>query len=517
MELEKRVIHKNKTPKTAFAQMVSEEDYNLPEYKPDILSIIKSRGVVEIEEIQAEEDHIILSGKMMFDVLYQGEGVGTCIDVLKGNMPFRERINVPDLQPTDHVMVSCDVEDLGVVVINSRKLSLRGLTDVRVRVNGSEDVELPVGGEYSKEYQVKKKETNVLKLLEQKRDRIRFKQEMSLPKEKDTMEKVLWHDVHLEQALMRQSGDSIEMSANLCVFVLYMSEKDELVWYDTTIPVLDRVSVDIPGQNGFYQAKQLSVQTSLEPREDLDGEMRNLVAECFVELEISVWEEESLELLEDVYSMTKDLHLHRHRSEMWHLAMKNEAQIPIELSQSLTGNREAMYLCSCQGYVHLTDVKIVEGNIVVSGVCDTEILYLTTEEDIPLACAKFSIPFTGEMEAGKVKEGDDLDVDVSLYRMQCSLVDTNTVSIRGDISVSLMAFYKEDMQVPDYMDEEPLNLDELQQQPGMMGYVVKEGDELWDIAKRFHTTRDELIETNRLTTEVILPGQKLLVIKHIYL
>ena len=65
--------------------------------------------------------------------------------------------------------------------------------------------------------------------------------------------------------------------------------------------------------------------------------------------------------------------------------------------------------------------------------------------------------------------------------------------------------------------EEPLDLDALQKQPGMIGYVVRGKDELWDIAKRFHTTKQELMETNQLTQEELQPGQKLLVMKHIYL
>ena len=80
-----------------------------------------------------------------------------------------------------------------------------------------------------------------------------------------------------------------------------------------------------------------------------------------------------------------------------------------------------------------------------------------------------------------------------------------------------MAFHKEEMMIPDDVVEEPLDLDALQKQPGMIGYVVKKGDELWDIAKRYHTTRQDLIDTNQLSGEELSPGQKLLIMKHIYI
>ena len=168
MELEKRVIHKNKTPITVFSQLVMEDDYNLPEYKPDILNIIKSKGCIYLEEIVPEDEHVTLQGKLTFDVLYQGEGHAKQVDCLRGNIPFRERVNVEGLQASDNVMVSSQVEDMGVVVINSRKLSLRGLVDISLSVAGSQETELPVATDCPKEYQIREQEHTVLKLMEQK-------------------------------------------------------------------------------------------------------------------------------------------------------------------------------------------------------------------------------------------------------------------------------------------------------------------------------------------------------------
>lgn len=517
MELEKRVIHKNKTPITAFAQLVMEDDYNLPEYKPDILNIIKSKGCVYLEEITPEEDHVTLQGKLTFDVLYQGEGNDRQVDCLRGNIPFRERVNVDGLSATDNVMVSTQVEDMGVVVINSRKLSLRGLVDVNVSVAGSQETELPVVMDYPTQYQIREQERTVLKLVEQKRDRMRVKQEISLPKEKDNMESVLWQDVCLEQMAMRQSGEGVEMSAMMCIFVLFQTQKGGLDWYETSVPVTDRIGCEIPGSDGFYQVKILSTQTSLEAREDLDGELRNLAAECFVELEVTVWQEETVQLLEDAYCMTGELQVHRHREDMWQMAMKNQAQLSVEKTWGLAEGKEALYLCNGQGEVRLRDVKAVDGSIHVSGDCNVEVLYLTTEETAPLACAKFSVPFSGEVEAGGIVEGDLIDVDASLYRLQCSLIDGSNIMCRGEIGLQLMAFHREEWMVPDDLVEEPLDLDYLQKQPGMIGYVVKTGDDLWDIAKRFHTTKQELMETNQLSGETVSAGQKLLVMKHICL
>ena len=53
----------------------------------------------------------------------------------------------------------------------------------------------------------------------------------------------------------------------------------------------------------------------------------------------------------------------------------------------------------------------------------------------------------------------------------------------------------------------------LQQSPGIVGYIVREGDRLFGIAKEHHTTIDNLVETNHLTGTLVKPGEKLLIIK----
>ena len=44
--------------------------------------------------------------------------------------------------------------------------------------------------------------------------------------------------------------------------------------------------------------------------------------------------------------------------------------------------------------------------------------------------------------------------------------------------------------------EEPLDLKQLQELPGIVGYIVQEKDSLWDIAKKkFHTTVENIVTT----------------------
>ena len=61
----------------------------------------------------------------------------------------------------------------------------------------------------------------------------------------------------------------------------------------------------------------------------------------------------------------------------------------------------------------------------------------------------------------------------------------------------------------------PLDTKKLQQMPGIVGYLVQEGDSLWDIAKRFHTTVENIVTTNNLASDSVRPGDCLILVKEI--
>ena len=89
------------------------------------------------------------------------------------------------------------------------------------------------------------------------------------------------------------------------------------------------------------------------------------------------------------------------------------------------------------------------------------------------------------------------------------------VEIRAVITIDLLVLQPVKQQVITSVREEPMDVQKLQKMPGIVGYIVQPEDSLWKIAKKFHTTVDNIIETNVLPSEAIRPGDKLILVKEI--
>ena len=66
------------------------------------------------------------------------------------------------------------------------------------------------------------------------------------------------------------------------------------------------------------------------------------------------------------------------------------------------------------------------------------------------------------------------------------------------------------------VEEKPLDMKKLQAMPGILVYMVKPGDELWDIARKYHTSVQEIRTINALKeNQEPSPGTPLLVVKKV--
>jgi len=54
---------------------------------------------------------------------------------------------------------------------------------------------------------------------------------------------------------------------------------------------------------------------------------------------------------------------------------------------------------------------------------------------------------------------------------------------------------------------------EQEKMPGVIGYIVKEGDKLWDLAKKYNTTEESICEMNQFDKTELKTGQKILIFR----
>lgn len=538
MQLNKIKLHSCTTFASAQSQITLDDDYNVPDYRPDIVKVLKEKGELHFDEAKAAAGAAWLKGRLVFRVLYRSDQENGKISCLKGEIPFQEKLNMDGVQEYDVIQASGEIEDLTIGVIHSRKISVRAVILLKTEEPREKEDELCVGIEADDGCEKRYRNTNILQLLCMKRDQCRQKSEITLPSSKPNVQEILWKSLEIRNLDTKMGQDGVKLSGEVLISVLYQEEEetDRVQWYEMVIPLDCGVECDAGTEADIiYKVKARPASMELEVKPDYDGEERVLVLELVMNLDIRVWKEQEISMLEDVYSLKKEIIPVCTGVTLHHISVKNDSQCRLTEQMELAESQEKiLQICSCEGTVHLESTELTEQGVRAEGILVTELLYITTDDQMPIGSAREIYPFeqlieipqqTARTECNKPEELEALErknklqteLDCRISQLSAVMLDQDHVEIKAVIGLDLLAFEQEQIDNITDTREEPLDMEQLQKRPGLVGYIAKDGDSLWSIAKENHTTVEDILRDNHRTDENLCRGEKILIVKKVEL
>lgn len=538
MQLNKIKLHSCTTFASAQSQITLDDDYNVPDYRPDIVKMLKEKGELHFDEVKAAAGAAWLKGRLVFRVLYRSDQENGKISCLKGEIPFQEKLNMDGVQEYDVIQASGEIEDLTIGVIHSRKISVRAVILLKTEEPREKEDELCVGIEADDGCEKRYRNTNILQLLCMKRDQCRQKSEITLPSSKPNVQEILWKSLEIRNLDTKMGQDGVKLSGEVLISVLYQEEEetDRVQWYETVIPLDCGVECDAGTEADIiYKVKARPASMELEVKPDYDGEERVLVLELVMNLDIRVWKEQEISMLEDVYSLKQEIIPVCTGVTLHHISVKNDSQCRLTEQMELAESQEKiLQICSCEGTVHLENTELTEQGVRAEGILVTELLYITTDDQMPIGSAREIYPFeqlieipqqTARTERNKLEELEALErknklqteLDCRISQLSAVMLDQDHVEIKAVIGLDLLAFEQEQIDNITDTREEPLDMEQLQKRPGLVGYIAKDGDSLWSIAKENHTTVEDILRDNHRTDENLCRGEKILIVKKVEL
>ena len=132
VEIVRKNISMNHICGKAQTQITLDDDFIVPDSKPDIFKRITDCGEVVIEGLKADEGKAAVNGKVKFSLLYQTDKAAIPFDSMEGSMEFGETVPVEGLTAGDTVKCSAVLEDLSISLINGRKISVSAIVSLEL-------------------------------------------------------------------------------------------------------------------------------------------------------------------------------------------------------------------------------------------------------------------------------------------------------------------------------------------------------------------------------------------------
>ena len=513
MESEKKYFTVYRQGKELYDQFYLDEDFNVPDLKRDVKRIILGEGRLQVEEMKRVENYIRVMGKMLFKVLYVTDEGETKIASLEGKLPFEEMVYTEE-DPKENIFLKSSSVDLSVNVIHSRKLNLKAVIEMKIASDGQEETEILNDITDNISLYKRYEEKPVLRLYTIKRDTYRIKEEITVGGTKETIGTLLWSDVFNRKLDTRISADEILLQGELLFFGFYESIDGKVDWIEQTVPYQGKINCYGVTDSMFHQIYPEISDVMIDVRMDEDGEMRILGVEATLEVRVVIYEEEKVQILNDMYSLEKRCEMTRKERRMEQLLMQNHSKCKVVERLSLPEIKDdILQICHSSARIQIENAEVVENGLQIEGILHVNFMYVKPDDVIPFDVWQGMVPFSYLLESNETSADMSYDLLGTVEQLSIGLLGSDEIEVKAVLAIQ--SFIKKPL-IIDNIEEvsyQPVDMKAQENAPGIIGYIVKDGDKLWDLAKKYNTTMESISEVNNLDKMELKTGQKILIFR----
>ena len=138
---------------------------------------------------------------------------------------------------------------------------------------------------------------------------------------------------------------------------------------------------------------------------------------------------------------------------------------------------------------------------------------MSPDDTEPMRSLTGAVPFSHMVEADNINEDCVYEMTPGIEQLNTVMMGNDQVEVRGIVSLDALVLSKVEEPMIISAQEQPLQEEKIEAMPGIVGYIVKKGDTLWDVAKKFYTTQEAVMKANNLPSTDLKPGQRILLVK----
>lgn len=497
-------------------QILTEGDMIVPDINPDIYQILKADEDVIIDKVKAEQGRIGFSGRIAVSVLYYGKKNDSPVSFMKAEFPIEDYIMTDDTDENSDADITAEIIHTDYRLVNDRKINVKAVTGIKPSWSNGVETEAvkTVGGD---DYlQSKTGIINTGDIRERITEEFNIRETLNIPAGKPDIAEILETTADICRREVRVSDGTAHINGDLRINVMYISADEKPVAQSAEFTVPFDISADVPMGDPFCMVRLKPFVTSAEIEGDISGDPRAVDINILITAVIKVFGQNTQTLLEDAYSLAAPLEITRENVDYTELFGRNRAQgiyrgtVTADSSQP-----EMMQIVKAWGNIRNGNVTVEDNIITAEGTADMKLMYIAKDDNMPLNIAQTSVPFSQVIEIKGVKEGMTADVVTEIEDIAFSILSDREAEIRITLSFDAVVCENKSREIISDIKESD-DAEDIPVKGGAVIYTVKKGDSLWSIAKKYHTTINDILELNKNKIEdpdVIYPGQRFLILK----
>ncbi len=511
-------------------------DMIVPDSKPDILNTINTSGNVCIYKKEAMEGKIKLDGNILAYIMYLADTSGdnvmeTVAEVdikednrndsmdnsinsnlkinnirgLSTNLDFSETLNVPELESGMYVDINSIIKLIECRVINGRKIGIKVTLEVGIKVYSNETVEVITDLD-DKNIQVLSKNMKINSLLGEGSTKASVKENISIPNT-DNLAEILSAQIGLVDKDIKISYNKVLAKSEVEIKIVYLTEEGRICTMQSKVPLVGFIDMPNIKEENTSETTYVTKNIIIKPN---SIEEHSVYIEMEVEISCTTYEEKEIRMIQDMYCPGQKM---KFDTNMINTTSNKQCK------KNMCSIREKMNIPEMENG-NIIDVKVnpiinkenkLNGKIIFEGEIELNFIF-TDRSTVGVNTKKITIPF--EQSIDEIDTNKDCKTETKVeVNSQEFLNQAGVVSSNVDLNFETNTY--KNLAIPVISNitmEDEENLEDY----SVIIYVVKGGDTLWKIAKRFGSTVNDIARVNGMKDpDKINVGEKIYIPKYV--
>ena len=478
-----------------------EEDFVVPDIKPDILNTIRTNGTVCIYKKEIMDGKIKLEGCINVYIMYLADDEESSIRSLNTTLEFSKTIDFDGAKTGMMLENKISLKSIECRVLNGRKVNIKAIMDVDLRVFSNENVEFVKEIEDVKDVQVLDKTLSLNTLLGTGMTKVYAKDTLVIDNI-DNLEEIMKVDVRIINKETKISYNKVLVKADASVKIMYRTEDNRICTISNLIPIMGFIDMPDVTDESMCNVKFEIKNMLIKPN---NIEEHSIYVEIELEITCNTYNKKELNIIEDLYSPTidliykqKQLKTVEQKTMIKDICSIREKQVISEI-----GNNK---IYDVEVNPTIINQKILTNKIMYEGEVELSFLYSFESR---VETKKVVVPFTFNVDSLEVNAKSTVETSIEVALQDFTVMSDSNMDIKLDLEFNISLSNTQTINVI-----QEINIDENREceRYSLIIYFVKPGDTLWNIAKKFRSTVENIVTINGIEDEnKINVGQQLFI------
>ncbi|MDR1673926.1 MAG: DUF3794 domain-containing protein [Oscillospiraceae bacterium] len=500
LKFNKEIVSVRETVYDGAGEQSVELDYILPDYYPEVFKLVKCEMSPKIISHSVSGDRINYDISVQLRILYCGENSNT-LQCVTQKLTYSKSIELSKIYDSLVVNLSPKADYVNCRVVNQRRLDIRGAVTVKAKICAEQKKEV-LSDAFGMNVQLKKHSiryaSNKITAFKQ----FVIEDSAQLPAASPEVLNIIKTTAIINQTDKKIIANKLVVKGDAAVNVLYACEKDKsgsLESVGFTFPFSQIIDMEGIAEDYFCGITLDVCDCDVKCTPGTDTLANEINCEITVAASVTALKEGTAEIVEDAYSTT-------YECDYTAAPMRIE-QIPITLDFNCQAKTSIDYTeseidCIYDAFAEVfnvnSTVNAAEQKLGVSGMVKYQAV-VRNSDGMPVILEKDEA-FECTYDLPEAAENSVAEPAISVTACSYTLTSPTNISLKADLKIdgNLYTCAATNVITDLTVDENAMKVE--QEDFALKLYFANKDEDLWEIAKKYSSGVEAIMEENDLET-----------------